>query len=88
MTILFVFLIKKYFFFQANKAGKSYKVPLSTFYVEEITNAVQLNTDIMLWWQFSKEEVKTNSTVNSSASNKQCVHLSSMDFTFCQTAFY
>ncbi|XP_039864537.1 probable E3 ubiquitin-protein ligase HERC6 isoform X1 [Simochromis diagramma] len=42
--------------YKANKAGKSYKVPLSTFYVEEITNAVQLDIDIMLWWQFSKEE--------------------------------
>lgn len=42
--------------YKANKAGKSYKVPLSTFYVEEITGAVALETDIILWWQFSKVE--------------------------------
>ncbi|XP_038150831.1 probable E3 ubiquitin-protein ligase HERC6 [Cyprinodon tularosa] len=43
--------------YRANKAGKSYKVPLSTFYVEEMEgNAVQPLEDVTLWLAFSKEE--------------------------------
>nr|XP_033486355.1 probable E3 ubiquitin-protein ligase HERC4 [Epinephelus lanceolatus] len=43
----------------ANKAGKSYKVPLSTFYVEEISGNVPI-TDVALWWRFSKMEDDEN----------------------------
>ncbi|XP_069545538.1 probable E3 ubiquitin-protein ligase HERC6 [Brachyistius frenatus] len=42
--------------YKANKAGKSYKVPLSTFYVEEINGAVQPNMDFSLWKEFSNLE--------------------------------
>ncbi|KAI4815496.1 hypothetical protein KUCAC02_005638 [Chaenocephalus aceratus] len=42
--------------YKANKAGKSYKVPPSTFYVEEISDSVLLNQDVALWLRFSKEE--------------------------------
>ncbi|XP_036006080.1 probable E3 ubiquitin-protein ligase HERC4 isoform X2 [Fundulus heteroclitus] len=40
----------------ANKAGKSYKVPLDTFYVEEISNFSQPIVDVTLWLSLSKEE--------------------------------
>uniref|UniRef100_UPI0037E73551 probable E3 ubiquitin-protein ligase HERC6 n=1 Tax=Semicossyphus pulcher TaxID=241346 RepID=UPI0037E73551 len=46
--------------YEANKAGKSYKVPLSTFYVEEINRSVQPFTDIILWSWFSKVEDDEN----------------------------
>ncbi|KAI4815497.1 hypothetical protein KUCAC02_005639 [Chaenocephalus aceratus] len=42
--------------YKANKAGKSYKVPPSTFYVEEISDSVLPNQDVALWLRFSKEE--------------------------------
>ncbi|XP_075956095.1 putative E3 ubiquitin-protein ligase HERC6 isoform X2 [Anarhichas minor] len=42
--------------YKANKAGKSYKVPLSTFYVEEIRTSVTPLTDVTLWNQLSKVE--------------------------------
>ncbi|XP_078023256.1 putative E3 ubiquitin-protein ligase HERC6 isoform X1 [Epinephelus lanceolatus] len=45
--------------YKANKAGKSYKVPLSTFYVEEISGNVPI-TDVALWWRFSKMEDDEN----------------------------
>ncbi|KAA8594211.1 hypothetical protein FQN60_005045, partial [Etheostoma spectabile] len=46
--------------YKANKAGKSYKVPLSTFYVEEIDGSVQPVVDVTLWWQFSEVEDDVN----------------------------
>ncbi len=52
-----------YIFSQANKTGKSYKVPLSTFYVEEIISAVQPAMDVTLWKELSEVEVKTYSTL-------------------------
>ncbi|XP_029302600.1 LOW QUALITY PROTEIN: probable E3 ubiquitin-protein ligase HERC6 [Cottoperca gobio] len=42
--------------YKANKAGKSYKVPPSTFYVEEISENMRLYGDVTLWYTFSKEE--------------------------------
>ncbi|MED6235518.1 hypothetical protein ATANTOWER_028158 [Ataeniobius toweri] len=42
--------------YKANKVGKSYKVPLSTFYVEEIGSTLQLHVDVTLWLTFSKQE--------------------------------
>ncbi|CAJ1065607.1 hypothetical protein L3Q82_018869%2C partial [Xyrichtys novacula] len=42
--------------YKANKAGKPYKVPLSTFYVEEIIGIVDVFTDVTLWAQHSKVE--------------------------------
>ncbi|KAF3847807.1 hypothetical protein F7725_020835 [Dissostichus mawsoni] len=49
--------------YKANKAGKSYKVPPSTFYVEEISGSVLPDQDITLWFQFSKEEDDVNTPV-------------------------
>lgn len=46
-------------FLQANKTGKSYKVPLSTFYVEEISTAVKPIEDVVLWCAYFEAEVKT-----------------------------
>lgn len=46
--------------YKANKTGKSYKVPLSTFYVEEIIGNVQPVVDITLWWERSKVEDDIN----------------------------
>ncbi|XP_070826622.1 probable E3 ubiquitin-protein ligase HERC6 [Chaetodon trifascialis] len=46
--------------YKANKTGKSYKVPLSTFYVEEIIGAVQPEVDITNWRTFSKLEDDDN----------------------------
>ncbi|KAI3354346.1 hypothetical protein L3Q82_018869, partial [Scortum barcoo] len=46
--------------YRANKAGKSYKVPLSTFYVEAIGNAVEPVMDVTLWKQFSNLEDEPN----------------------------
>ncbi|XP_031717112.1 probable E3 ubiquitin-protein ligase HERC6 [Anarrhichthys ocellatus] len=46
--------------YKANKARKSYKVPLSTFYVEEIRTSVMPVTDVTLWNQFSKVEDDVN----------------------------
>ncbi|XP_074535239.1 putative E3 ubiquitin-protein ligase HERC4 [Halichoeres trimaculatus] len=46
--------------YKANKVGKSYKVPLSTFYVEEINGNVEPVTDVTLWARFSKEENDEN----------------------------
>lgn len=37
---------------QANKTGKSYTVPLNTFYVKEICSSVNAFTDITLWLAF------------------------------------
>ncbi|XP_068441126.1 E3 ISG15--protein ligase HERC5-like isoform X2 [Clinocottus analis] len=42
--------------YKANKAGQSYKVPLSTFYVEEISTSVAAIADITLWKTFSHVE--------------------------------
>ncbi|XP_034721634.1 probable E3 ubiquitin-protein ligase HERC6 isoform X2 [Etheostoma cragini] len=42
--------------YKANKAGKSYKVPLSTFYVEEINSSVESVMDVTLWKEFSEVE--------------------------------
>ncbi|XP_034405047.1 probable E3 ubiquitin-protein ligase HERC6 [Cyclopterus lumpus] len=42
--------------YRANKAGKSYKVPLSTFYVEEIGTSVAAYGDIILWKTYSNVE--------------------------------
>ncbi|XP_059186433.1 probable E3 ubiquitin-protein ligase HERC6 [Centropristis striata] len=42
--------------YKANKAGKSFKVPLSTFYVDEIDGSVELSVDLTLWKQFSNVE--------------------------------
>uniref|UniRef100_UPI0037E84922 probable E3 ubiquitin-protein ligase HERC6 n=1 Tax=Semicossyphus pulcher TaxID=241346 RepID=UPI0037E84922 len=49
--------------YKANKAGKSYKVPLSTFYVEELNSSVQPIVDVALWAQFSKVEDEDNTPV-------------------------
>lgn len=46
--------------YKANKAGKSYKVPLSTFYVEEIIGAVDPVNDVSLWVMLSKVEDDQN----------------------------
>ncbi|XP_076590481.1 putative E3 ubiquitin-protein ligase HERC4 [Chaetodon auriga] len=46
--------------YKANKTGKSYKVPLSTFYVEEIIGAVQPAVDLTNWRMFSKLEDDDN----------------------------
>uniref|UniRef100_A0A3Q1F320 Probable E3 ubiquitin-protein ligase HERC6 n=1 Tax=Acanthochromis polyacanthus TaxID=80966 RepID=A0A3Q1F320_9TELE len=46
--------------YKANKAGKSYKVPLSTFYVEEIVGNVQPLFDVTLWRQLSSVEDERN----------------------------
>ncbi|XP_047449633.1 probable E3 ubiquitin-protein ligase HERC4 isoform X2 [Mugil cephalus] len=46
--------------YKANKTGKSYKVPLSTFYVEEISGNVQPVEDVSLWKAFSKIEDEEN----------------------------
>uniref|UniRef100_UPI0037E7E5B3 probable E3 ubiquitin-protein ligase HERC6 n=1 Tax=Semicossyphus pulcher TaxID=241346 RepID=UPI0037E7E5B3 len=46
--------------YEINKAGKSYKVPLSTFYIEEINRSVQPFTDVTLWIQFLKVEDDEN----------------------------
>ncbi|KAM9359120.1 putative E3 ubiquitin-protein ligase HERC4 [Symphorus nematophorus] len=42
--------------YKANKVGKTYKVPLSTFYVEEISGNVDPAGDLHLWGQFSEVE--------------------------------
>ncbi|XP_037631297.1 probable E3 ubiquitin-protein ligase HERC6 [Sebastes umbrosus] len=49
--------------YKANKAGKTYKVPLSTFYIEEIAGSVLLDMDVALWLQFSKVEDDENTPV-------------------------
>uniref|UniRef100_A0A1A7X5F4 HECT and RLD domain containing E3 ubiquitin protein ligase family member 1 n=1 Tax=Iconisemion striatum TaxID=60296 RepID=A0A1A7X5F4_9TELE len=41
--------------YRANKAGKSYKVPLSTFYVEEVAST-NPQEDVTLWLAYCKEE--------------------------------
>ncbi|KAM7413228.1 hypothetical protein PAMA_020550 [Pampus argenteus] len=46
--------------YKANKTGKSNKVPLSTFYVEEIGESVHLVWDVSLWREFSKVEDDVN----------------------------
>ncbi|XP_070685976.1 probable E3 ubiquitin-protein ligase HERC6 [Pempheris klunzingeri] len=45
---------------KANKTGTSYKVPLSTFYVEEIIHNVNPAMDITLWLEYSKVEDDDN----------------------------
>ncbi|XP_041850243.1 probable E3 ubiquitin-protein ligase HERC6 [Melanotaenia boesemani] len=42
--------------YKANKARNSYKVPLSTFYVEEVSTTVEPHADVTLWITFSKVE--------------------------------
>ncbi|XP_072318052.1 probable E3 ubiquitin-protein ligase HERC6 [Eucyclogobius newberryi] len=42
--------------FKANKSGKQYKVPLSTFYVEESLVCTQPHEDIFIWFHWSKEK--------------------------------
>ncbi|XP_067363614.1 probable E3 ubiquitin-protein ligase HERC6 isoform X1 [Channa argus] len=49
--------------YKANKSGKSYKVPMSTFYVEEISHAVDPFQDVSLWWTFHKKEDDVNTPV-------------------------
>ncbi|KAM4565993.1 putative E3 ubiquitin-protein ligase HERC4 isoform 2-T2 [Odontesthes bonariensis] len=49
--------------FKANKSGKSYKVPLSTFYVEEIDRAVVPFQDVALWFACSQIEDDKNTPV-------------------------
>ncbi|KAF0030522.1 hypothetical protein F2P81_017253 [Scophthalmus maximus] len=46
--------------YKANKAGKQHKVPLSTFYVEEIKGNVQPFHDVALWMQFMNTEEDVN----------------------------
>ncbi|XP_062242183.1 probable E3 ubiquitin-protein ligase HERC6 [Platichthys flesus] len=46
--------------YKANRAGNSYKVPLSKFYVEEIRDSVQPEGDICLWLTYSKVEDDEN----------------------------
>ncbi|XP_054456253.1 probable E3 ubiquitin-protein ligase HERC6 [Anoplopoma fimbria] len=46
--------------YKANKTGKSYKVPLSTFYVEEISTSVQPIADVTLWRELSNVEDDVN----------------------------
>lgn len=50
-------------FSQANKAGKTHKVPLTTFYVEEISRNVDPFVDVSYWWKFSQVKVTTPRTV-------------------------
>uniref|UniRef100_A0A8C6U2Z4 HECT-type E3 ubiquitin transferase n=1 Tax=Neogobius melanostomus TaxID=47308 RepID=A0A8C6U2Z4_9GOBI len=50
--------------FKANKSGKSYKVPLSTFYVEEIITCTQLYQDIVVWLCFSEQKDDATISVN------------------------
>lgn len=50
-------------FLQANKVGKSYKVPLSSFYVEEIVHAVNPDLDLSYWWMCFNDEVEEPATV-------------------------
>ncbi|XP_061538202.1 probable E3 ubiquitin-protein ligase HERC6 isoform X1 [Phycodurus eques] len=45
--------------YKANKRGKSYKVPLSTFYVEDFDNRT-LVKDVFLWRQHSTKEDDVN----------------------------
>ncbi|KAF7662154.1 hypothetical protein LDENG_00243780 [Lucifuga dentata] len=42
--------------FKANKAGKSYKVPLNTFYVDEINGIVNPAIAVTVWQQHTKLE--------------------------------
>ncbi|XP_030007491.1 probable E3 ubiquitin-protein ligase HERC6 [Sphaeramia orbicularis] len=46
--------------YKVNKSGKSYKVPLSTFYVEEIIANIVPLEDVSLWVLFSKNEDDAN----------------------------
>ncbi|XP_030261753.1 probable E3 ubiquitin-protein ligase HERC6 [Sparus aurata] len=46
--------------YKANKAGRSYKVTLSTFYVEEISDSVEAAFDVGNWKDFSKVEDDKN----------------------------
>ncbi|XP_047195648.1 probable E3 ubiquitin-protein ligase HERC6 [Hippoglossus stenolepis] len=46
--------------YKANRAGNSYKVPLSMFYVEEIRDTVQGEEDIGRWLELSKAEDDEN----------------------------
>ncbi|XP_072248664.1 probable E3 ubiquitin-protein ligase HERC4 isoform X2 [Leuresthes tenuis] len=48
---------------KANKSGKSYKVPLSTFYVEELDQAVVPQQDVALWFACSQIEDDENTPV-------------------------
>ncbi|XP_034025289.1 probable E3 ubiquitin-protein ligase HERC6 isoform X2 [Thalassophryne amazonica] len=47
--------------YKANKNGSSYKVPLSTFYINEIIGSVNGVTDVTLWMQLTgvKDDVNT-----------------------------
>lgn len=54
----FFFLFHSFNLLQANKAGRSYKLPLSTFYVEEITHHVNPLEYLLHWEILSKKEVK------------------------------
>ncbi|XP_029964979.1 probable E3 ubiquitin-protein ligase HERC4 isoform X2 [Salarias fasciatus] len=42
--------------YKANKVGRSYKVPLSTFYVEEIETTLEPFQDFNLWLLYAAEE--------------------------------
>lgn len=44
--------------FKANKSGKSYKVPLSAFYIEEIITCTDPREDIAIWLYSSMLEVE------------------------------
>ncbi|XP_068612902.1 probable E3 ubiquitin-protein ligase HERC6 [Brachionichthys hirsutus] len=45
--------------YKANKAGKSYKVPLNTFYVKEMGNVHPI-MDVAIWWEYMKGEAKND----------------------------
>lgn len=56
--MLFVlFSLHGYYLSQANRAGRSYKLPLSTFYVQELINLDPLHC-LLLWENLSNVEVK------------------------------
>ncbi|XP_061576509.1 probable E3 ubiquitin-protein ligase HERC6 [Cololabis saira] len=49
--------------YKANKAGKSYKVPLSTFYIEKINSAVAPEEDITFWLAMTRVEDHKDSAI-------------------------
>ncbi|CAL8350706.1 unnamed protein product [Lota lota] len=46
--------------YKANKAGRSLKVPLSAFYVDQIEHSSNPIVDVSLWVAFSQNQVKEN----------------------------
>lgn len=51
------FFLHAFYLLQANKKGKTYKLPLSTFHVEEITTHVNAEQDLLHWEILSQTEV-------------------------------